>query len=425
MSDQPTLQPPDPDATLDPPAAGTVTLPPVAERVGRYEVRGELGEGSFGVVYRAYDPQLDREVALKVAKAFDNPSKRDRFRREAKAAAGLRHPNIVPLYEAGEADGRAYLASAYIDGTTLHDALGEKPMDPRRAAELVRKLADAVAYAHSQGVIHRDVKSSNVMLDAAGEPHLLDFGLARRLEDSAVMTQDGTVLGTPAYLAPEVCRGEANRWSPAADQYALGVLLYELLTGRVPFEGPTAVVLALHQTQEPATVSTMNPAVPRDLEAVCRRCLEKDPGRRYGGCADLAHDLGKWGEGLPTAARPLSVGERLRRWAGRNRALATAVTAAAVFLVGGAVTSASYAVQANRLVRQLDAATQQRATTVRRIIKFFRHFPEAGKLSDDELTAKFLDANRDLTLEDFRIAVRPTSLVGTEGGNVNPNMFAD
>ncbi|MFO0810801.1 MAG: bifunctional serine/threonine-protein kinase/formylglycine-generating enzyme family protein [Gemmataceae bacterium] len=371
MSDQPTLPPPDPDATLDPPPVprdaltldpedggatnsqpppGFADAPTFPEYIGRYEVRGELGEGTFGVVYRAYDADLDREIALKLAKASTDAGKRDRVRREAKAAAGLHHPNIVPLYEAGEWQGRAYLASAFIEGKTLHDTLDERPMEPWRAADLVRKLADAVGYAHAQGVIHRDVKSANVMLDAGGEPHLLDFGLARRLEDAAAMTQDGTVLGTPTYLAPEVCRGEVGRWSPAADQYALSVLLFELLTGHVPFEGPTAVVLGLHQHQEPPALAARGVAVSPDLEAVCRKCLEKEPGRRYADCAALAADLRRWLDGQATAARPLSAAERLRRWVVRNPAWTGLWATLATVVVG--VTVAAFAYQRQQLAHE-------------------------------------------------------------------------
>jgi formylglycine-generating enzyme required for sulfatase activity len=313
---------PDPKPSPAGPAA-----PDLPTAVGRFEVRGYLGSGTFGTVYRAHDPHLDREVALKVARdAGSAPDRLQRFRREAQTSAGLRHPHIVPLFEAGEAGGLLYLACAYIPGVTLDDALHERQaaggFTPRAAAAIAHKLADALAYAHGQGVLHRDVKSANVMLDPAGEPHLLDFGLARRCEDQDRMTQDGAVLGTPAYLAPEVARGERGRWGPAVDQYALGVVLYELLTGQTPYAGPLEVVLALHEVQEPERPARRNRAVPRDLEAVCLKCLEKDPAKRYRDCLALADDLGRWLVGAPTVARPLSTGERIWRWARRNPALA-------------------------------------------------------------------------------------------------------
>src|SRR5262245_609531 len=358
MSDHPTL-PSDPQAPCDadvrltidpaPPERATVepARPPGEEtahdlpaRIGRFEVFGFLGAGSFGTVYHARDPQLDREIALKVAKATSlSPERLARFRREARAAAGLRHPHIVPLFEAGETDGQLFLASAYIPGTTLEDAVHERRerggFSPREAATIVQKLAEALAYAHGQGLLHRDVKSGNVMLDPDGEPHLLDFGLARRFDDLDRMTHDGAVLGTPAYMAPEVTRGQRENWTAAVDQYALGAVLYELLTGRTPFGGPLEVVIALQQVQEPEGPRRLNRAVPRDLEAVCLKCLEKDASRRYAGCASLAEDLGRWLVGAPTAARPLGAGERLLRWMRQNRALAAALTAAAAFLLVG------------------------------------------------------------------------------------------
>jgi formylglycine-generating enzyme required for sulfatase activity len=323
--------------------------------VGRFAIRGFLGAGTFGVVHRAHDPQLDREVALKVAPAAgQSPERMQRFRREARTAAGLRHPHIVPLFEAGEADGMLYLASAFIPGVTLADALarsgdshpeimlGRGTFDPRDAAAIAQKLADALAYAHGQGVLHRDVKAANVMLDPDGEPHLLDFGLARRFEDEDKMTQSGTVLGTPAYLAPEVCRGDPAPWTPAVDQYALGVLLYELLTRQTPFGGPTEAVLALHQMQEPEPPSKKNPIVPRDLEAICLKCLEKEPAKRYPDCAALADDLRRWLDGLPTVAKPLSTQERLVRWARRNPSLAGLYATLLAVVVGTVVAAFAY-----------------------------------------------------------------------------------
>ena len=212
---------------------------------GRFQVRGELGSGAFGTVYRAYDPQLDREVALKVPRAgtLNTPKRVGRFLREGRTAARLCHPHIVPVYDAGQDGGHFYIASAFIEGRTLADAVGEGPFDFRRAAEVTHDLAAALAYAHGEGVVHRDVKPANVMLDGAGRPHLMDFGLARRQEGDEKLTQDGAVMGTPAYMAPEQAAGEGTEAGPASDQYSLGVLLYELLTGEVPFAGPVDMVL--------------------------------------------------------------------------------------------------------------------------------------------------------------------------------------
>jgi serine/threonine protein kinase len=290
--------------TIDPSVPATEpTGTDLPERLGRFIIRGFLGAGAFGTVYRAYDPQLDREVALKVARSAGQSKERlQRFRREARAAAGLRHPHIVPLFEAGEADGHLYLASAFVPGLTLEEALEKnegRRFPPEQAAVIVRKLADALAYAHGQGVLHRDVKSANVMLDPAGQPHLLDFGLARRAEDQERMTLDGSVLGTAAYLAPEAARGGQERWTPAVDQYARGVVLYELLTGHTPFTGPVELVLALHQTQEPERPSRRH----NQLASRAARPGGDEPGKG-GPALRAAREARAAGADVPHAALP-------------------------------------------------------------------------------------------------------------------------
>src|SRR5579884_621745 len=210
---------PDPAVTVTaPPSTGVPVAGGLLKRVGRFEVRARLGAGAFGEVFRAFDPQLQREVALKVPHTgtLDSPSKVERFLREARAAAGLRHPHIVPVFDAGEADGQRYIASAFIAGRSLEAEANDKPMDCRRAARIVKALAEALAYAHSQGVVHRDVKPANVLLDDQDQPHLLDFGLAHHA-DAAKLTRDGAVMGTPAYMAPEVARGQEGDPLPASD----------------------------------------------------------------------------------------------------------------------------------------------------------------------------------------------------------------
>jgi tetratricopeptide (TPR) repeat protein/tRNA A-37 threonylcarbamoyl transferase component Bud32 len=328
--------------TIDPSVPQTEpTGTDLPERIGRFVIRGFLGAGAFGTVYRAYDPQLDREIALKVARsAGQSPERMQRFRREARAAAGLRHPHIVPLFEAGEADGHLFLASAFVPGMTLEETIdkqGGTRLPAEQTAVIVRKLADALAYAHSQGVLHRDVKSANILLDPTGEPHLLDFGLARRTDEQVRMTVDGSVLGTAAYLAPEAAKGDQSRWTPAADQYALGVVLYELLTGHTPFTGPVELVLALHQTQEPERPSRRNREVPRDLDAICLKCLEKDPAHRYPTTGDLAADLDRFHRGEPVLARRQTMrylaGKFVRRY---RRPLLTAAVVMVLLLVGSA-----------------------------------------------------------------------------------------
>jgi eukaryotic-like serine/threonine-protein kinase len=307
------------------------TVPPV--QIGRFLIRQQLGEGAFGVVYLAYDPHLDREVALKVAKATQlaTPQRIERFLREAKSAAHLRHPHIVPLFETGRDGPAYYIASAFIHGEALGKVIATKRLDVRVAAQLVRTLAEALAYAHGEGIVHRDIKPANIMLDDKGEPILMDFGLAARQTELSGeeerLTQVGTVMGTPLYMAPEQAAGDLDRIGPASDQYSLGCTLYELLAGQTPFAGPHHVVLLNHMHVEPPSPRKYVPRLPRDLETICLKCLQKDPARRYAGCQELADDLGRYLRGELILARRASLLERGWKWARRHP------TAAALLLV--------------------------------------------------------------------------------------------
>jgi WD40 repeat protein/tetratricopeptide (TPR) repeat protein len=328
------------------PAAGAVSEPEGATlsfAIGRFEAREKLGEGAFGTVYRAYDPQLDREVALKVAKpaAVGTPDRRERFLREAKAAANLRHPNIAPVFDSGSDGDRVYIASGYVAGPTLRavlDANADAPLAVGRAVGLVRRLADALGYAHRKGVSHRDVKPENVLIDAGDEPLLVDFGLAARAEGAspggtgdALRTRDGKVLGTPAYMSPEQAEGKSADAGPAADQYALGVVLFELVTGRRPFDGPAEVVQFHHLETPPPSPRGLNRAVSRDLDAIILKCLQKRPEDRYASCEDLVEDLRRWRAGEPVAARRAGPLERGYKWVKRNKVISsTAAVVAAV-----------------------------------------------------------------------------------------------
>jgi WD40 repeat protein/tRNA A-37 threonylcarbamoyl transferase component Bud32 len=310
--------------------------------VGRFHLRSFLGQGAFGKVYRAYDPQLDREVALKVPRLppQDN-AEAERFLREAKAASRLKHPNIVAVYEAGRAGDALYIVSELVEGVPLSVRLAEDPPKLRAGVRILRELATALDYAHSEGVIHRDLKPANVMLKGgAGRPQVMDFGLARRPGD-ATTTREGAVVGTPAYMAPEQARGETRRVGPHSDQYALGVMLYEVITGRRPFSGPAHAVLAQVVSAVPPRPRKIAPSLPRDLEAICQKAMEKDPGRRYPDCGALAMDLLRWERGEPTAARPANPVMRLAKWARRQPALAGLTTAVilatTVLIAGGAV----------------------------------------------------------------------------------------
>jgi Tol biopolymer transport system component len=293
----------------------------------------------MGVVYLAEQVRLKRPVALKVLHAAGPTGEEElaRFRAEAESAARLQHCNIVQVYEAGEHEGRPFLAMELVEGGSLAQRLAEAPLAARAAAGLVEALAGAVHYAHSRGVVHRDVKPQNVLILADGTPKLTDFGLARRLDVEDGLTPSGQVLGTPSYMAPEQARGSKEA-GPAADVYALGALLYECLTGRPPFKGATAYETVVQVLQDdPVPPRRLRPAVPRDLETVCLKCLEKQPSCRYGSAGGLAADLRRFLEGQPVAARPLGPLGRSARWAARRpagAALIALVTAAALALAG-------------------------------------------------------------------------------------------
>lgn len=284
------------DAAVD---TGGQPLP----RIGRFQVRRRLGTGAFGAVYRAYDAELDRDVAIKVPQpgTVDNPRAIERFLREAKAAARLDHPNIVPVYDAAIDRERPYIAYAFVEGRTLAETLDRGPLDFRATARIVREIAEGLAYAHSLGIVHRDVKPANIMLDAKGHAHLMDFGLAHRLDATTRLTQEGAVLGTPAYMSPEQTAGKTSDPIPASDQYSLGVIFYEMLAGRLPFIGPPAVVLYHVLHTEPQPPRQINPHVPLELQVICLRALRKDAGDRYAGCQQMAEDLRRWQQHEPLA----------------------------------------------------------------------------------------------------------------------------
>ncbi len=300
-------------------------LPPGPARFGDYELLGEIGRGGMGVVYRARQVSLDRVVALKMILSgrLASPEEVARFQTEARTAARLRHPNIVAVHEVDEYDGRHYFSMDFVEGGSLAGAVRAQPFSADRAARCAEALARAVHYAHGQKVLHRDLKPSNVLLDAAGEPHVTDFGLAKALAEGARVTSAGRALGTPGYMAPEQAEGRSGDVGPAADVYGLGAILYELLTGRPPFQADSPLV-TLRQvvTEEPAPPRQLNAAVPRDLETICLKCLQKEPGRRYATALDLADDLRRFLERRPVRARPVGPVRRSLRWGRRNPILA-------------------------------------------------------------------------------------------------------
>jgi serine/threonine protein kinase len=265
-------------------------------RVGRFRVRTTLGSGAFATVYRAYDPLLGRDVALKVLRAEGPTAPRviERFLHESEILARLRHPRIVPLLESGRDGVHHYISSAYIAGQSLDQALEAGPVSPGEAARIAFDLADALAYVHTRGIIHRDVKPANILLDPNGAPHLVDFGLAHRREVAGPLMSSDEIVGTPAYMAPEQARGGPVVPIPANDQYSLGVVLFELLCGRPPFSGPPSLVLLQAVSEEPALPRSLRPGVPKELEAICLKALAKRPEDRFHSCRALAEHLNRW-----------------------------------------------------------------------------------------------------------------------------------
>ena len=310
---------------------GSVHSADVPSDFDDYELLEEIGRGGQGIVYRARQKSLDRTVALKVIGLGQWAKKAhlERFRLEAKAAASLNHPCMVPIYEIGERDGCCYFSMGLVEGRQLDAVAKREPIPFRHAAELIAKLARAVHYAHEHGILHRDIKPGNILLDEKGDPHLTDFGLARLVETESDVTRTAEVLGTPSYMAPEQAVGNNAAVSSATDVYGLGAVLYQLLTGQPPFAGGTTYeTIKLLEDTEPRPPRLLNPKVDRDLSTVCLKCLEKDPKRRYPAAAGLAVDLERWLEGRPITARRVSPPERLWRWSKRNPKLAAATAAA-------------------------------------------------------------------------------------------------
>ena len=319
---------------LDPPASAVAP----SRRIGDYEILREIARGGMGVVYAARQTRLDRVVALKVMNggSFARDTHVARFEVEAHAAANLAHPNIVPIHEIGEQDGCHYFSMALVDGTTLADRLAHGSLTPRDAALLIAKLARAVHHAHQHGVLHRDLKPTNVLLDRSGEPHLTDFGLAKLLERDVALTATDVIMGTPAYMSPEQARGDPGTVTTATDVYGLGAVLYECLAGRPPFTGKT-IADVMHDVlmSEVTPPSTVNARVDRDIETICLKCLEKEAVARYASAAALADDLDRYVRHEPIVARPSDVWQRAAKWARRRPAIAALTAGLALALVGG------------------------------------------------------------------------------------------
>jgi serine/threonine protein kinase len=299
-----------------------------------YEILGVVDQGGMGVVYRARQTELGRTVAIKMISGIRlAPTQLKRFKAEAEAAARVQHPNLVQIFEVGQVNGRPFFSMEFLEGGNLAQEVSRARPTPDHAAEMVETLARAIHTAHERGIVHRDLKPSNVMLTAAGIPKITDFGLAKRLDDDSGHTRTGEILGTPSYMAPEQAGGKKDSIGPATDVYALGAILYELLAGRPPFKGDNPLEsLRLVTTTEPAPPSKWMPAVPPELEAICLKCLEKEPGRRYASALALADDLQRYRDGHPVSARRIGRVGRMWKWI-RRHPQGAALIAALVLLI--------------------------------------------------------------------------------------------
>ena len=327
--------------------------------VAGFEILEELGRGGMGVVYKARQLNLRRLVALKMvlAGAHAGLDALARFRREAQAVASLEHPDIVRIHDVGQADGLPYFSLQLVDGGSLAQHIAGRPQDIKQAAWTIRVLARAIHAAHLQGIVHRDLKPANILLTAHGRPKITDFGLAIRLGDDSNQTRSGTIVGTPDYMAPEQACSQAHDAGPLVDQHALGAILYELLTGRPPFRGATpSDTIEQVCTQEPVPPTRLRPKIPRDLETICLKCLQKERHRRYPDADALADDLDRFLDGRPVLARPISALENLGRWCRRNRRVAGRAVAGLVLLVTVATISTIFAANLARAHRAAVAA---------------------------------------------------------------------
>jgi eukaryotic-like serine/threonine-protein kinase len=385
-------------------APASQEVPETGEKVryfGEYELLAEIARGGMGVVYKARQVRLNRIVALKMILAGQFAGKADvqRFHTEAEAAAQLDHPGIVPIYEVGEHEGHHFFTMGFVEGGSLASRLLDGPLPPREAARLVQQIAVGVQYAHERGVIHRDLKPANVLLDRDGQPRITDFGLAKNIRNDSALTASGQVLGTPGYMPPEQASGNVSQVTVAADVYSMGTILYALLTGRPPFQADNLMDTLMQVIErEPVSPSALNGRVPRDLETICLKCLEKDRRRRYASAHELADDLLRFLEGRTIQARPAGALERGIKWVRRHPAVSALSAAVVVALIGGTITSTAFGVRWQRAAES-ESVAKRDAQEKQHLAEILAD--EKGRLAEAERVAndKLRHLNTRLLLE--------------------------
>jgi serine/threonine protein kinase len=385
------------------------------ECIGRYKVRRMLGEGAFGQVFEALDPQLDRLVAVKVAKSISGSSQVQRFLREARSAAKLRHPNIIPVYEYGPFDGQNIIVYEYVAGETLKAYLKRKGiLEIQEAVRIIREIAEGLGYAHSEKIIHRDVKPDNILIDSNGKPHIADFGCARSIDDQTNLTIDGSIMGTPMYMSPEQASGKSSLADGRTDVWSLGVMLYELVSGKRPFYGQLSDLLFWIRNDDAKPLRKISPTAPVDIETICAKCMTREIDGRFETATELAEELARFERGEPIQSRRVSTLKRTWMWAKRNQAIASLLATVAATLLIGIIVSSTFAYQAyrerqRRVTAQIESLVTSEASELPSIIESLSLSRQAvvPKLKERMRTGESADEKHsDGNLQSFSIEQR-------------------